>query len=228
MGATITRRAAAIRATAFAALLACLAGLMVVGALLGSGPPPSGKTAPSADALADVPAQFLEAYRSGADRFGLGPLGWSILAAIGKVESDHGRSRAPGVRSGQNASGCCAGPMQIHNGFGSGGGTWGAYQVDGNDDGVADIYDPSDAAFTAARYLHASGAPDDWHRAVFAYNHAEWYVERVLIQAAQYRAAAATSPPSEEGHIVPLRGRWLADVPGCQARSATGASCRTS
>jgi hypothetical protein len=214
MGATITRGAATIRAAAFAALLASLAGLMVVGALLGSGPAPSDETAPSAQAVADIPAEFLHAYQGGAAQFEPGPLGWSFLAAIGKVESDHGRSRAPGVRSGQNANGCCAGPMQLHNGFGSGGGTWGAFQLDGSGDGVADIYHPADAAFTAARYLHASGAPDDWHRAVFAYNHAEWYVERVLTQAAQYRKPAASAPPTLEGHIVPFRGRWLADVPG--------------
>jgi hypothetical protein len=131
---------------------------MVVGAHLGSGAESSDETAPSAQAVADIPAEFLRAYQGGADRFELGPLGWSILAAIGKVESDHGRSQAPGVRRGQNANGCCAGPMQIHNGFGSGGGTWGAFAVDGSGDGVADIYDPADAAFTAVRYLHTSGA----------------------------------------------------------------------
>ncbi len=156
-----------------------------------------------------IPPTFLAAYRASAARFELGGDGWAYLAGIGKVESDHGRSRAPGVRDGQNAHGCCAGPMQIHNGFGSGGGTWGAFKVDGDLDGRADIYDPDDAVATAARYLRSSGAPSDWRRALFAYNHAGWYVERVVDAAAGYREAAAPA-------IEPLQpgGSWLAPLPG--------------
>ena len=80
----------------------------------------------------DIPPAYLAAYHAAADRFELGAEGWSYLAAIGEVETDHGRSSAPGVRSGQNTHGCCAGPMQIHNGYGSGGGTWGRFKVDGD------------------------------------------------------------------------------------------------
>jgi hypothetical protein len=156
-----------------------------------------------------IPQPYLEAYARSAARFELGPDGWSYLAAVGKFESDHGRSPAPGVRSGQNSHGCCAGPMQIHNGFGSGGGTWGAYKVDGDGDGREDIYDPDDAIATGARYLGASGAPDDWRRALFSYNHAGWYVDQVLEQAAAYRTAAG--PATTE---VEASGSWLVDVPG--------------
>jgi hypothetical protein len=165
-----------------------------------------------------IPAEYLAAYRGAAARFHFGSDGWSYLAAIGKIETDHGRSTAPGVHSGQNAHGCCAGPMQIHNGFGSGGGTWGKFKVDGDGDGRLDIYDPEDAIATGAHYLSASGAPQDWRRAVYTYNHAGWYVDDVFAQAAEYRRAV----------VVPIvtgapRRRWLAPVPGfpgerCDAR----------
>jgi hypothetical protein len=49
--------------------------------------------------------------------------------------------------------------------------TWG---VDGNGDGTKDIFNSADAIFSAANYLHDSGAPDDWWHAIFAYNHAGW------------------------------------------------------
>ena len=52
--------------------------------------------------------------------------------------------------------------------------------VDGDGDGDRDVYDPVDAISGMANYLHASGAPGDWRRALFAYNHAGWYVEKVL------------------------------------------------
>jgi hypothetical protein len=183
----------------FALLLSATMGAALVGAVA---PEP-----PSTRAVAGIPPAYLAAYDRSAQRFELGPDGWSYLAAIGKIESDHGRSTAPGVRSGQNAYGCCAGPMQIHNGFGSGGGTWGAFKVDGDDDGREDIYDPDDGVATAAHYLRVAGAPQDWRRAVFAYNHAAWYVDQVLRQAASYRDGAATSQ-------LPADGGWLAEVPG--------------
>ena len=113
--------------------------------------------------------------------------------------------------------------MQIHNGFGAGTATWGAYAVDGNGDGRKDIYDIADAAPTAANYLRASGAPGDWHRALFAYNHDSSYVAKVLELAAQYRAAAEPAQRPVEGEQVAGDGRWLVDVPGfpgerCDAR----------
>ena len=166
-------------------------------------------TAPSA--VPDIPSEYLTAYESAASRFELGDDGWAYLAAIGKIESDHGRSTAPGVHSGQNTYGCCAGPMQIHNGFGNGGGTWGSFKQDGDGDGREDIYDPADAVDTAAAYLKASGAPGDWRRAIFAYNHADWYVAQVVEQAAAYRSAAPPSTP------VSASGQWLARVPGVDA-----------
>jgi hypothetical protein len=219
---------AAARAERSGAVLAVLVGLVglavacvLMGAIASAVVGEASPTTPG-ESVADIPAEYLAAYRTAAARLELGADGWSYLAAIGKVESDHGRSKAPGVSSGQNAYGCCAGPMQIHNGFGSGGGTWGAYKTDGDGDGRLDIYDPDDAIATAARYLRASGAPADWHRAIFAYNHAGWYVDEVERQAAEYRRAAVSEPPPLTNQP-PSGSGWLAEVPGfpgerCDAR----------
>src|ERR687895_1097656 len=64
--------------------------------------------------------------------------------------------------------------------------TWKAYGVDASGDGIADPYNPVDAIYAAARYLRASGAQTDLRRAVFAYNHADWYVDSVLKTAGVY------------------------------------------
>ena len=77
-----------------------------------------------------------------------------MLAAIGAIESDHGRSQLPGVGSNVNAFGCCAGPMQfnIRNGPPS---TWQAHRIDGDRDGDTNVYDPADAIASAANYVKA-------------------------------------------------------------------------
>ncbi len=64
--------------------------------------------------------------------------------------------------------------------------TWAGYGVDANGDGVSDPYDPEDAIFAAANYLSASGCPTDVYGAIFAYNHADWYVADVLANAECY------------------------------------------
>ncbi|MCW3063462.1 MAG: peptidoglycan DD-metalloendopeptidase family protein, partial [Solirubrobacterales bacterium] len=61
--------------------------------------------------------------------------------------------------------------------------TWKTYGVDANHDGVKDPYNPVDAIFAAARYLRAAGAGDALKKAIFAYNHAGWYVDSVLLRA---------------------------------------------
>ena len=62
--------------------------------------------------------------------------------------------------------------------------TWRRWGTDASGDGVADPYDPQDAIFSAARYLDAAGARKDLRRAIFAYNHANWYVNEILSIAA--------------------------------------------
>src|SRR5262249_16916623 len=152
---------------ACALLLSASLGAALLGAVA---PAPDQQPAPPA--VDDIPQPYLLAYEQAVSRFDLGNNGWAYLAAVRKIEADHRRPTAAGGNTGQNTNGCCAGPMQIHNGFGTGGGTWGAYKVDGDGDDRANIYDPADAAATAAHYLRASGAPADWRRALFAYNHA--------------------------------------------------------
>ena len=61
--------------------------------------------------------------------------------------------------------------------------TWKMYGVDANRDGEKDPFNPVDAIFAAARYLRAAGAETDVKRAIFAYNHADWYVDSVLLRA---------------------------------------------
>jgi len=162
-------------------------GLMALGlstSLIGGGPP-------STQAQRDIPAAYLPLYQAGADS--CPGLPWSVLAAIGKVESDHGRSTAPGVTSGANFAGA-AGPMQIGIG-GKAGNTFAGYAVDA-DGGGADVYNPPDAVFTAANYLCRNGAARgaDVAKAVFAYNHADWYVTKVLAIASGYAATQGLPP----------------------------------
>ena len=64
--------------------------------------------------------------------------------------------------------------------------TWEAYGVDANNDGRKDPYNPVDAICAAARYLRAAGGDKDIRQAIFAYNHADWYVDEVLLYANQY------------------------------------------
>jgi hypothetical protein len=104
-------------------------------------------------------------------------LSWTVLAAIGQVESGHGRNLGP-------SSAGALGPMQFMPA------TWAAYGLDGDADGTADIMNPFDAVPSAARYLCRHGATNGdqgLYDAVFAYNHADWYVRKILGLAAQYR-----------------------------------------
>jgi len=173
-----------------AAGLLVLLGLFIVtalGALLGA-ERPSSSFAASEAALADIPKDYLRVYQAVGERY---DLDWTILAGIGKVETDHGRLEAPGVRSGvndaafANGQGCCAGPMQfnVRNGSPS---TWERYREGPSDD----VYDPADAVPAAGRLLIDNGAKDSMQRALLAYNAAGWYVDDVLSQAEKYRGAA--------------------------------------
>jgi hypothetical protein len=77
--------------------------------------------------------------------------------------------------------------------------TWATYGVDANGDGRKDRWDPTDAIYAAANYLRASGAPNDYRRAILAYNHAGWYADEVEHWAARYRGPATPQAALEGG-----------------------------
>jgi hypothetical protein len=95
---------------------------------------------------------------------------WQVLAAINQMETDYGR----------NLSISSAGAMGWMQFMPQ---TWQLYAVDADGDGRPDPYSPADAIFTAARYLKAAGADHDIRAGIFAYNHADWYVNAVLLRA---------------------------------------------
>jgi cell wall-associated NlpC family hydrolase len=149
-----------------------------------------GGNAPSDDARKDIPANYLAMYQQAAD--GCPGLPWSVVAAIGKVETNHGRLKAPGVTEGANFAGA-AGPMQMGIGVGAAGSAFWSYAIDGDGDGRASPYDPADAIPSATAYLCKAlrDHGGDLSQAVFAYNHAQWYVDKVLAIASSYAATAS-------------------------------------
>ncbi|WP_424536244.1 NlpC/P60 family protein [Sphaerisporangium viridialbum] len=153
----------------------------------------------STTAQSDIPPDYLELYKKWGKKTGVQ---WTVLAAVGKRETDHGRSSLTGVKSGTNYAGA-AGPMQFLIS------TWGGkakikipskfsgYASDGDGDGWADVYNPADAILGAAKMLKRNGAPADLKRALFVYNHAMWYVEQVLVIARRYASDGTLELPPE-------------------------------
>jgi len=159
-------------------------------------------------ALSDIPASYLTLYVKAAPT--CPALRWQLLAGIGKVETNHGRSTLPGVHTGINSARCCAGPMQfnITNGPPS---TWQSF-------GRGNVYDPADAIPAAARKLCANGlaqpapAADPCptvmgnasvHAAILRYNNACWYVHEVLTFAARY-TSVVLPPASRDPFVLAL------------------------
>jgi hypothetical protein len=147
----------------------------------------------SRQASDSIPANYLSLFKSIGAKY---KVPWVVLAGIGKVESDDGRTTLPGVRNGSNPFGA-AGPMQIGIG-GASTNTWGGAPVhpagqhvdgvatDANGDGVASVYEPADAIAGAAKYLLEHGILTSIPTAIFAYNHLDSYVESVLGWASRY------------------------------------------
>ena len=133
--------------------------------------------------LQGPPPFLVEMYKQAQARYGVP---WQVLAAINSVETNYGRDLSV-------SSAGAEGWMQFMPE------TWSQWGVDANGDGKKNPYDPRDAIFAAARYLRASGAPRDMRRAVFAYNHANWYVEDVM-----------------------RRAQWIADTAGVPVRGKAG------
>jgi cell wall-associated NlpC family hydrolase len=159
----------------------------------------AGQPPASGAARDSIPANYLSLFRATGNKY---HVPWVILAGIGKVESDDGRTSLPGVHNGSNAFGA-AGPMQIGIG-GASGNTWGGAPVhpasetvsgvaaDGDGDGIASVYDPADAIAGAARYLLNHGVVDNVAGAIFAYNHLDAYVQAVLGWAKDYASGGFT------------------------------------
>jgi membrane-bound lytic murein transglycosylase B len=140
--------------------------------------PAAGQPTPSRAAVTDIPAGYLRLYRTVGAHY---RIPWPVLAAVGKVESDHGRARLAGVRSGSNWAGAC-GPMQLGCVPGSkAGNAWARY-------GRGRPHDPAAAIPAAARYLVDHGARRNLDRALFAYNHSWSYVAKVKQLARRYVA----------------------------------------
>ncbi len=134
-----------------------------------------------------IPAGYQKAYQDAAGS--CSGLRWTLLAAVGQVESGHGRNNGP-------SSAGAVGPMQFMPA------TFERYGVDGDRDGTADAWNYADAIPSAARYLCASGldpSPAGVQKALLAYNNAQWYVDLVLAaERAIVATVAGTGPASVE------------------------------
>jgi hypothetical protein len=229
-GASSIPHGAALRAGLYAFLAAFLALLLLVvgiALLFGGGTcAPGGSAEWTAAAGREIPPLYRRVYAAAAAEFELPP---AFLAAIGDIESDHGRN--PAAQQ-VNSSGC-VGPMQLGVG-GACGDFVGAYGKDGNDDGRVDPRNPWDAVFTAANGLReGKGAPpvgeasrDDYYQAACGYYGAcAGYASTVMATAERYGGAgwweasagggdvACAASDSPEGKVEVLPGANRPGVP---------------
>ncbi len=148
----------------------------------------------------EIPPFLLPIYQAAGIQY---QVPWSVLAAINQIETDYGRNLAVSTAG-------AVGWMQFMPS------TWKLWGVDATGDGVADPYNPVDAIFSAARYLHAAGGSTDLSRAIFAYNHADWYVQSVLLRAKLIagipdQLVTSLSDLVEGRFPVAARSRWSSD-----------------
>lgn len=202
-------------AAASAFLVAAVISVAVVGASF-----PSlviAQITPGATATREIPPVWIALYvRAAASCPGLP---WTVLAAIGTVESDNGSSSAAGVSSGSNAAGA-EGPMQFLPA------TFAEYDEPVPSGGVdpPSPYDPTDAVFAAARMLCSNGARGEKNipGAIFAYNHDVAYVNQVLALAASFSAAGSRESVSQVASVaidyafeqLGTPYRWGGETPG--------------
>jgi len=153
-----------------------------------------------------IPTATKALYVAAAERY---QLPWTLLAGIGMEETAHGRNNTTSSAGAQ-------GLMQFMPA------TWASYGVDGNGDGRADIRNDADSTMSAANYLTASGVnagAEGVRRALFAYNHADWYVNDVLHYAAAYGGGTVPGDPSDCGpggegnpNLLPIDNEQMAAV----------------
>ena len=118
----------------------------------------------------EIPPFLLPIYQACGTQYGIP---WQVLASINKIETAFGTNLNVSTAGAE-------GWMQFMPA------TWKTWGIDANGDGRADPYNPVDAICSAARYLEASGGGENLRQAIFAYNHASWYVDEVLTAAQQY------------------------------------------
>jgi murein DD-endopeptidase MepM/ murein hydrolase activator NlpD len=205
----VARRAALTLAALMALLLLC-----VIAVFAGIEQRCGLTNDPDGPMSAEIPAAYVSMYAQSAAAFRVNRY---LLAALHKQETDFGRSPLPGVTSGVNAAGCCAGPMQfnLHD-------TWStyanAYRHGTRPDAPypqrasshPSVYDPFDAIMAAGQKLAADGANPSLasagtRRAVLAYNHDDAYVTAVLAQAQRWERRAAQTNASSAPRASRLR-----------------------
>lgn len=142
-----------------------------------SGALPLGWTSPPAIPQQLSYPELLSIWQRAGSAYGIP---WEVLAAINKIESNFGRNMGP-------SSAGAIGWMQFMPG------TWLRWGTDANGDGIADPWNAEDAIYSAARYLAAAGGTQDIGRAIFAYNHADWYVNEVLQLSQLFGSAGAVA-----------------------------------
>ncbi|HEY2334997.1 MAG TPA: lytic murein transglycosylase [Solirubrobacterales bacterium] len=147
------------------------------------GPAPAGVPNFVIDSF-EIPPFLLPIYQACGSEYGIP---WEVLAAINKIESDFGANMGP-------SSAGAIGWMQFLPS------SWEEFGLDANGDGRKDPYNPVDAICAAAHYLKLSGGSSDLYKAVFSYNHADWYVQEVLSTARAY----GKLPPDLVGSLTGL------------------------
>jgi cell wall-associated NlpC family hydrolase/soluble lytic murein transglycosylase-like protein len=140
----------------------------------------------SSCAVSGVPPVLIPIYQRASAKYELGPQGPAVLAGINAIETGFGQNMGP-------SSAGAIGWMQFMPS------SWETYGLDANGDGVNDPYNPEDAIFAAASYLQIAGMPADTYGAIFAYNHADWYVEEVLANAGCYAQEVGSTGFSAAG-----------------------------
>src|SRR5215213_7482087 len=148
-----------------------------------------------------IPPFLLPIYQAAGVQYGIR---WEILAAINEIETDYGRNL-------NVSSAGAVGWMQFMPA------TWEMYGTDANKDGVKDPFNPVDAIFASARYLRAAGADTDIRKAIFAYNHADWYVDSVILRATRIKEmpddlVSSLTGLTEGRFPVAARARYADDI----------------
>jgi murein DD-endopeptidase MepM/ murein hydrolase activator NlpD len=132
----------------------------------------------------EIPPFLLPIYQACGTEYGIP---WEVLAAINKIETGFGTNMGP-------SSAGAMGWMQFLPS------SWEEFGLDANGDGKKDPYNPVDAICAAAHYLKLSGGDNDLYKAIYSYNHADWYVQEVL----GYARAYGKLPPDLVGSLTGL------------------------